>query len=373
MACPTTTAHEKQNIWKDAVNRLREGGCTIRDIAARLGLCRATIGAWVVRDTTPSRIRSLEERVMELEKELAFIKKSAPILSLGMKQRYAYIGSEVGSYAVAFMCRCLEVSRSGYYNWRNRGLSERERRNARLALKIMRIYEVSRGLYGAPRIHAELIAGNEKVSRKRVAKLMTRLGIRADRPKRFVVTTLSEHDRRIAPNLLNRNFEVDAPNRVWVSDLTYVWTESGWLYLAVVIDLYARKVVGWSAAEHMRDELVLTALDDALARRGGQQENFSGLIFHSDRGSQYASDDFIAALDARGIRRSMSRRGDCWDNAVAESFFATLKKELVYREDYSTREHAIESIEDYIELFYNPTRRHSSNDYLSPISLERVA
>lgn len=153
----------------------------------------------------------------------------------------------------------------------------------------------------------------------------------------------------------------------------YVWTEEGWVYLAVVIDLYARRVVGWSAAGHMRDELVLEALDDALAQNGRHHDDISGLIFHSDRGSQYASDDFIAALDTRGIRRSMSRRGDCWDNSVAESFFATLKKELIYREEYSTRNSAIESIEDYIELFYNPIRRHSSNDYLSPIALERVA
>ena len=309
---------------------------------------------------------------MDLEKELEFTKKSAPILSLKTNQRYAYIQSESASYSISFMCRCLDVSRSGYYNWTSRGLSERDRRNAELSVLIVEIYESNRGVYGSPRVHAELIAKRERVSRKRVAKLMSKMSLRANRPKRFVTTTLSDHDGRIAPDLVERKFDVEQPNQVWVSDLTYIWTESGWLYLAVIIDLFARKVVGWSAAGHMRDELVVAALDDALGHRCAGVD-LRGLIFHSDRGSQYASDDFIDALDARGISRSMSRRGNCWDNAVAESFFATLKKELIYREEYTSKQSAIESIEDYIELFYNPTRRHSTNGFISPISLERMA
>lgn len=361
-----------KELATNAVNELLEVGKTIRGVATKYRLACSTLASWAAKSSNFAKIHRLENRVMELEKELEFVKSSAPLLGLPNKQKYAYIESQAKHYPVVFMCRCLDVSRSGYYNWCSRGLSERERRNRELMLKIMKIYEISRGLYGSPRIHGELIADRIKVSRKRVANLMKRMGLRADRPKKFVVTTLSDHDGRIAPDLLQRNFTVSAPNQVWVSDLTYVWTEPGWVYLAVIIDLYARKVVGWAAADHMRDELVLSALDDAIGKRNGHA-GLSGLIFHSDRGSQYASDDFIAALEGRGISRSMSRRGDCWDNAVAESFFATLKKELIYREEYVTRESAIDSIEDYIELFYNPTRRHSTNGYISPNSLENLA
>ena len=282
--------------------------------------------------------------------------------------RFEFIRDHLQQFSVRTMCHVLNVTTSGFYDWQNRAPAERDLDDQALLAKIRNIFEASRCLYGSPRVHAELIHQGQKVSRKRVARLMRENGLVARIPKRFKKTTLSEHDRRIAPNLLERNFKVDKPDTAWVGDITYVWTDEGWLYLAVLIDLASRRVVGWAAADHMRDELTLEALEAALEGRAGA--DFSQLVHHTDRGSQYASDDYIAALEARGITRSMSRKGDCWDNAVAESFFATLKKELIHRNDFETRKEAIEAIFEYIETYYNRQRRHSHNEYLSPVSYE---
>ena len=269
---------------------------------------------------------------------------------------------------MSMMCRVLEVSRAGYYAWRGRGPSERDEQNVELVAEIVEIHDESRGTYGSPRVHAELRERGFEVSRKRVEKQMREQGIVGRRRPRFRRTTDSNHDDPIAPNVVARNFEVDEPDRVWVADITYVWTLQGWMYLAVILDLFSRRVVGWSMAEHMRTDLVLDALRAALGKRAPSE---AGLVFHSDRGSQYAARDYRAALEAAGITCSMSRRGNCWDNAVAESFFATLKVEFVHDVLFTSREDAKTTIAEWIEIFYNGKRRHSSLDYLPPLEFER--
>jgi len=281
--------------------------------------------------------------------------------------KFAWIHAEKAEYPIGVMCRVLKVSRSGYYAWRTREPSKRAQADQGLREQIVSIHRASRGTYGSPRVHAELREQGKRVGRKRVARLMREVDIRGSMPRRFVRTTDSKHHRPVAPNLLDRQFAVDEPNRVWAGDITYVRTWEGWLYLAVIIDMCSRRVVGWSVADHMRTDLVETALVNALGLRCPEP----GLMHHSDRGSQYASDDYQALLLDRGIRCSMSRKGNCWDNAVVESFFGTLKTELIYRHPWANRRRAHEAIAEYIELFYNPRRRHSSLGYLSPAEFER--
>ena len=233
---------------------------------------------------------------------------------------------------------------------------------------IREIHQGSRQTYGAPRIHASLRAKGFQVGRHRVARLMSQQGICSRPRRRFKTTTDSNHPFPIAKNILNRNFGATEPDQAWVADITYIPTQHGWLYLAVVIDLFSRRVVGWSMAEHMRVELVLSALQSALGHRLPAS---SGLLFHSDRGSQYASGDYRAALEAAGIACSMSRRGNCWDNAVAESFFGTLKSELIHAQNFVTREVAKTTIVEWIEVFYNRQRIHSTLNYRSPVQFEQ--
>jgi putative transposase len=265
------------------------------------------------------------------------------------------------------MCAVLNLARSGYYAWCKRTASPRTQENEILSQQIKQIHQASRETYGSPRIHASLVATGFQVGRQRVVRLMTKLGICARPKRKFKVTTDSEHDLPIAENVLDRDFTTTEPDRVWVTDMTYVWTTEGWLYLAVIIDLFSRRVVGWSMAEHMRTELVLTALDAALGQRIPSQ---TGLVFHSDRGSQYASGDYRAALLRADITCSMSRRANCWDNAVAESFFGTLKTELIHPRIFSTRALARTVIAEWIEVFYNRQRIHSTIGYLSPVQFE---
>ena len=268
---------------------------------------------------------------------------------------------------MALMCRVLKLTRSGYYAWRQRRESSRVRENRNLCEQIVEIFEASRRTYGSPRIHAALRSRGFNISRNRVVRLMSKLGIRAREKRRFKVTTDSEHPFPIADNVLNRDFKTTEPDKVWVADITYVWTGEGWLYLAVILDLFSRRVVGWSMAEHMRTELILNALDAALGQR---QSSPDGLLFHSDRGSQYASADYQIALRDAKIEGSMSRRGNCWDNAVAESFFGTIKTEFIHTQIFSNRTEAKTSIAEWIEVFYNRQRIHSTIEFLSPVEFE---
>lgn len=264
------------------------------------------------------------------------------------------------------MCECLGVTRSCYYAWCNSQPSARAQENELLCEGIRTIFEVSRQTYGSRRIKRALLREGITASRRRIGKLMRLMGLSCKTKRKFRVTTDSNHKLPIAENLLQRQFEVDAPDTVYVSDITYIHTQSGWLYLAVVIDLFSRRVVGWAMDKNMRAELVNDALLMALWKRKPK----SGLISHSDRGSQYASDSHRQILKDHEIKQSMSRKGNCWDNAVAESFFHTLKTELVHHVKFHTQEEAKSAIFEYIEVFYNRLRTHSANDYLSPEEFE---
>lgn len=271
-----------------------------------------------------------------------------------------------GQFTISAMCRVLKVSTSGYYAWRSRPESERIRSDRRLLVKIRAAHKRSKKRYGSPRIHAELKAEGERCGRKRVARLMQEDGLRARQARKFKATTDSKHEMPVAKNLLARNFDAKRPNAVWAADITYVWTREGWLYLAVVLDLFSRRVVGWSLRPYLQRSLVLEALGQSLReRRPG-----AGLVHHSDRGSQYASHDYQRLLAGAGIACSMSRKGDCWDNAPVESFFSTLKRELIHGREFRTRAEARSEIFEYIEVWYNRKRRHSSLGYLSPVQYE---
>jgi transposase InsO family protein len=264
------------------------------------------------------------------------------------------------------MCQQLGVSRSGYYSSRTREPSQRQQTDQILVEKIKEVHKASRGTYGSPRVLKDLKEEGFEVSRRRVSRLMKKNGITGNTPKMFKRTTDSKHGLGVAENLLDRKFEVDAPDTAWTTDITYVRTWQGWMYLAVVIDLFSRRVVGWSMATHMRTGLVMGALKMALGRRLPSPK----MLHHSDRGSQYASNDYRDALRDNNIICSMSRKGNCWDNAVAESFFATLKKELIHRRPWPTVQSARAAIAEYIEVFYNRKRRHSTLDYISPVEFE---
>jgi transposase InsO family protein len=280
--------------------------------------------------------------------------------------RFSFIRVEKAIYPLTVLCRVLEVSRSGYYAFERRGPSKREAADRQLAAEIREVHTKSRRTYGSPRIHRELRDRQRRVGRKRVARVMRAEGIVGRRRRRFCRTTDSGHGLPVAENILDRKFEASRPDQAWVTDITYIPTLEGWLYLAVILDLFSRRIVGFAMSQLIDGQLVLAALASALRHR----RPFPGLLHHSDQGSQYASHDYQAAPRHHGIVCSMSRRGNCWDNAVAESFFSTLKSDLALEESQPTRGLAKGLITDYIDGFYNPERRHSTLDYLSPIEYE---
>jgi len=281
--------------------------------------------------------------------------------------RFAFIAAEQAHHSLSLLCRCLRVTRSGFYAWRARPTSARREQDDRLKVLIRASFDASYQRYGSPRIHRDLRDGHEtRVSRKRVIRLMQEEGLQGRAPKRFVCTTDSDHDRPVAANVLNREFSAGAPNQRWVSDTTELTIgEGGKLYLAAVLDLFSRFVVGWAISAVNDRHLALAALTMAVNRRGPE----TGLLHHSDRGSTYASEDYQDRLAAHGITCSMSRRGDCYDNAVMEAFFSTVKTELADR--FDSHGHAKRELFGYLEAFYNTRRRHSTLDYLSPAEFER--
>jgi putative transposase len=281
---------------------------------------------------------------------------------------FRFIEEHRHQWPVRLLGETLEVSTAGYYAWRQRPTSAREQRRDALVAEIRAIHAEVKARYGRPRIHAELIARGEDCCVNTVAKLMRDNDIAARTARKFRCTTDSNHDLPVAENLLGRQFDPASPNEAWVADITYIPTRAGWLYLAAVEDLYSRRVVGWSMAEHLGSRLVVDALALAVERRLPGE----GLLAHSDRGSQCASDHYQALLARHGITCSMSRRADCWDNAPMESFFASLKKELVHGAGFATRAEARAAIVEYIEVFYNTRRRHSSLGYVSPAEYERT-
>jgi putative transposase len=282
--------------------------------------------------------------------------------------KYQFIKSEKKVYPITLLCKVMKVPRTGYYRWANGIKSARQLEYERLRPLVKELHNQADANYGARRIAEDLTALGEPCGRTRAATLMKIAQVEAKHKKRFKVTTNSAHKLPVAPNLLERDFATEEPDRVYVGDITYIWTREGWLYLAIVLDLYSRKIVGWSMSNCLKTSLVADALKMAIWRRSPDK----GLIFHSDRGSQYCSKIFQKLLKSHKMKSSMSKKGDCWDNAVAESFFGSLKTERVNEKSYQTREEARRDVVDYIEMFYNSKRRHSYLGYLSPKDFEEL-
>lgn len=280
--------------------------------------------------------------------------------------KYAFIRAHCKEYRITRLFEVLEVSGSGYYDWLDRPESHRSRENRRLIERIRYHHQRSRAIYGSPKIHEDLIHEGETCSVKRVARLMKAADIQSKMARKFIITTDSKNTLQPAPDLIQRQFAAAKPNKAWVSDTTFIATREGWLYLAVILDLHSRQVIGWAMGNNNNTELVQNALTMALWRRGKVRD----IIVHSDQGSTYASGAYQQQLRDNQLRCSMSRKGECLDNAVAESFFGTLKNELIYHEDYKTKAQARQSIFEYIEVFYNRQRRHASLHYMTPVEYE---
>lgn len=280
--------------------------------------------------------------------------------------KYRFIFESRSGFRLGKMCKVLEVSRSGYHKYLRSQMSQRRLENMLIAEEIKRIYKKKHGRYGSPRIHEEIRKSGKRINKKRIARLMRINKIRAITKRKYKATTNSAHDKPVAENLLNQKFMATELNKIWVSDITYIWTKEGWLYLAVILDLFSRRIIGWSMSESISANLIVAAIRQALLNRTPVED----MIFHSDRGSQYASDQVKSLLRQNKITQSMSRKGNCYDNAVAESFFHTLKVELVYTKTYATRVEAENDIFEYIEIFYNRQRKHSAIKYFSPVDFE---
>lgn len=358
-----------------AVGRALEGGVTLAQVARDLDLTPSVLRTWVARaraerdggrsglttaERDELRRQRKELRVARLERDI--LRKSRGLLREPPRARFAFIQAESG-WPVATMCRVLQVSRAGFYAWRRRARSAHARKDERLKVLIAASFVASRQTYGSPRIHADL--AGEQVGRNRIIRLMQAEGHVARVRRRYRSTTMSDHDQPVASNLLNREFEALAPNQRWVGDTTELLTASGKFYLAVIVDLYARFVVGWAVSAVNDRHLTLAALGQALRRRCPE----AGLLHHSDQGSTYASEDYQEVLRAHGITCSMSRRGNCHDNAAMESWFSTFKFEL--GETFASIRHGKDEAFTYIEVFYNQRRRHSSLGYLAPAEYER--
>ncbi|MFZ0370373.1 MAG: IS3 family transposase [Halobacillus sp.] len=362
---------------------IKIGDKSVRELSVELEIAESILYRWIKQYDTDKgeafpgegHLKPSEEEVRKLRKKLADVTEERDILKKANKhllqrpeKKYDFIVSNKARFSVEKMCRILGVSRSGYYKRKKNGKSKRAIDQERLLEKITEIYYESRGLYGSPRISAELKRRGESCDKKRIARIMQESGIRAKTVKRYRRTTNSNHNEKVADNRLNQSFIVHRPNKVWVSDITYIRTKEGWLYLAAILDLYSRRVIGWRLDKDLGSDLVLRALQRALEERKIEE----GIIFHSDRGVQYASGDMRKMLTENKIIQSMSRKGNCYDNAVVESFFHTLKTEHINFEKYETREQAKLSIFNYIELFYNRKRLHSTLGYRSPVEFEKT-
>jgi len=360
---------------EQAVKRADEVG-SIGRVAEELGLAEQTLRNWVkaakAGKLNPAAAKQITAEQMELSRLRAGgtprdgvgdNKKSSGIFREGAAVKYAWIEKQRRSFPLPILCDALSVSQSGFRAWQAGGTPDRERlTDAQTLVLIRTIHQEVRQAYGARRIHAELRGRGYRIGLPRIERLMRENGIRARHKRRYKATTDSKHRLPVADNVLDRQFVPNAPNGVWTGDITYIATAEGWLYLAVVIDLFNREVIGWSIKPRMTTDLVLDALSMAWFRR----RPAPGVLFHSDRGSQYASHAYQARLAAYGMRGSMSRKGNCWDNAPTESFFNSLKNERVHGVSYATRSEAASDLFQYIAVFYNRSRRHSTLGYLSP-------
>ncbi|HEY6542074.1 MAG TPA: IS3 family transposase [Ktedonobacteraceae bacterium] len=373
----------KQEFKREAVRLAQTSGKSIAQVARELGISDSSIHQWRKElaehgaEAFPGsgHQTALEEENRRLKRELErtrqerdILKKTGQYLLARPAVRYQAVEDYRQEYPVQILCDTLGVSVSGYYIWKKRPMSEHCRADGELAEQIQAVYQSCRQVYGSPRIHAELRARGITSSRKRVARLMRERGLSARRRHHKTITTKSEPGARVAPNLLDQDFTASRPNEKWTGDITAVWTYEGWLYLAVVLDLFSRRVIGWAMAATQDEMLIESALGMALLARHPSAD----LWFHSDRGSQYTSDRYRAALAEAGITVSMSRTGNCYDNAVTESFFGTLNGECVERVSFQTRGQARQVIFEYVECFYNRIRRHSTLGYVSPVVFEQV-
>ncbi|WP_156878705.1 IS3 family transposase [Roseomonas gilardii] len=368
----------------EAVRLVRTSGRSQREIAEDLGIGLSTLVRWISRsrdrqidapdrsgqEDVAAELKRLRRENEILRQERDILKRATGFFRSGGKSvRFALIDAAKEEFPVHRLCSVLGVSQSGYFAWRGRPACRRQHEDMVLLAHVRSAFTLSNGTYGSPRMTRELQDSGLAVGRRRTARLMRENGLRARQKRRFKRTTDSHHAWPVAPNLLDQDFSAEGPNQKWGSDISYIWTCEGWLYLAVVIDLFARRAVGWAMADRLHRELALTALRKALIMR----RPTPGLIHHADRGSQYCSADYQAELRKHGILISMSSKGNCYDNAMVETFFKTLKSELVWRTMFETRQDAEQAIGRYIDGFYNPVRRHSALDFTSPAQFEKMA
>ncbi|MFF3926684.1 IS3 family transposase, partial [Paenibacillus lactis] len=354
---------------KQTVQYIKESGKPVAEIGRELKINPNTLYGWVKRyggepeivavqavKSEDHRLKEMQKQIRDLQEENEILKKGDALLRERPSVKYRFIHEHRSEYRLEKMCRIMEVSRSGYYKWLGRPESERERQHKEWTEQVKEVYDTSRQLYGSPKVTQQLKKKGVSISERTVTRIMKENGIRSKTVKKYKATTNSKHTLPVQENVLNREFTASKPNEKWVTDITYVSTGEGWLYLASVMDLFSRKIVGWHMSERMTKELVLKALQQAY----GRQHPDKGLIHHSDRGSQYASLDYQKQLQIYEMTGSMSRKGNCYDNACIESFHSVLKKELIYLNKYETRAEAKKSIFEYIEVFYNNQRIHSS-------------
>ncbi|WP_405053037.1 IS3 family transposase [Sphingomonas sp. BE270] len=368
----------------EAVRLVATSGRTQREVAEDLGVGLSTLVRWIGRrrdrltempGETPQADLAAELKRLRRENEILrqerdILKRATGFFRPGGKSmRFALVDQAKKDFPVHRLCQVLGVSQSGYFAWKDRPASRRQRDDMVMLAHVRSAFALSNGTYGSPRMTRELQDDGFAIGRRRTARLMRENGLRGRQKRRFKRTTDSEHSWPIAPNIIDQDFTATTPNQKWGVDISYVWTREGWLYLAVVLDLFSRRVVGWAVGDRLHRDLALAALRKALVMRRPPE----GLIHHSDRGSQYCSVDYQAELHRHGIRISMSGKGNCYDNAMVETFFKTIKSELVWRTVFYTRDQAAQAIARYIDGFYNPVRRHSALDYISPAQFERTA
>ncbi|WP_207707135.1 IS3 family transposase [Heliorestis acidaminivorans] len=372
---PRNGTRYSEEFKKNTIRMINEGR-SVQSVAEDLGVSDQTIYRWMERDKVKenpdqARIQELEAKLKAAEKRTAELEEAVGNLKKGYSHfrkstpevmYYQLIRDSRSEHSVAKMCYYLELSRSNYYAWINRKPSLRQKDDAQILELIKESHQASKGIYGLDKILAD-VREQRQCSRKRVNRLMKENGICSIRRRKYKATTNSNHSMPVAENLLNQDFEVNAPNKVWVCDISYLPTEEGWDYLATVKDLYHKEIVGWAMNSTMTRELVIEALQNAINKHRPHE----GLIHHSDRGSQYCSRDYQALLAKHNMRPSMSRKGNCYDNAPAESFFGTIKSEMIYLHKFKTRKEARKAVFEYIEIFYNRKRRHQNLNYLSPI------
>ncbi|MAW81395.1 MAG: IS3 family transposase [Parvularcula sp.] len=369
-----------EDFKREAVRLALSSGLTRKQVAADLGIGLSTLGKWIATYRTEERpdlpsadllkeVEQLRRENRTLKEERDILKKANGLLRQPEVKRFAFIETWKKAWPIEQMCRVLQVTSRGFRAWRSRTMSRRQREDLVILAHIREQHRLALGSYGRPRMTEELKELGLIVGHRRVGRLMKQNNIRAHRTRKHKATTDSNHRFNVAPNLLDRDFSASGPNQKWAGDISYIWTREGWLYLAVILDLYSRRVIGWAASNRMKKDLAIRALDMAINLR----QPPPGCLHHTDRGSQYCSHDYQKILRKQGFQVSMSGKGICYDNSVVETFFKSLKAELIWRQTWTTRREAEAALFQYINGFYNPRRRHSALGWKSPLAFERNA